>query len=162
VVNEFIYLGACATCDGSSESEILGRIGIARNCMTLLDKHVWKSRIRVDTKVRLYQTYVLPVLMYGSEAWTITNATARRLDAFDTLSLRKILRIPYTRHVTNASVRETTGCPPVSSTIKTRRFRFFGHVARSGSRQDHQRAVNASLRPPRDWRRPRGHLAEGD
>jgi len=79
--------------------------------MMLLEKHVWKSHIRVDTKVRLYEAYVLPVLVYGSEGWTITKALARRLDAFDTWSLRKILRIPYTRHVTNASVRETTGCP---------------------------------------------------
>jgi len=64
------------------ESEILQRIGIARNCMTLLEKHVWKSHIRDDTKVRLYQTYVLLGLVYGSEAWTITKALARRLDAF--------------------------------------------------------------------------------
>ena len=54
--------------------------------MTLLEKHVRKSRIRVDTKVRLYQTYVLPVLVYEFEAWTITKALARRLDAFDTWS----------------------------------------------------------------------------
>jgi len=61
------------------------------------------------TKLRLYRAYVLPVLVYVSEAWTITKALARRLDAFDTWSLRKILRILYTRHVTNSSVRETTG-----------------------------------------------------
>ena len=85
--------------------------------------------------------------------------TRQQLDASDTWSLQNIVRIPYTRHVaiTNASVRETTDCPPVSSIIKTRRLRFFGHVARSDSRQDHHRAVSASLRPPRDWRRPRGH-----
>jgi len=65
------------------ESEILQHIGIARNCMTLLEKHVRKSHIRDDTKVRLYQTYVLLGLVYGSEAWTITKALARRLDAFD-------------------------------------------------------------------------------
>jgi len=68
VLNEFTYLGACTTCEGSSESEILRRTGTAKNCMMLLEKHVWKSRIRVDTKVRLYQTYVFPVLVYGSEA----------------------------------------------------------------------------------------------
>jgi len=34
------------TCDGSSESEILRRIDIARNFMALLEKHVWKSHIR--------------------------------------------------------------------------------------------------------------------
>jgi len=33
-----------------------------------------------------------------------------------------------------------------------------GHVACSDSRQDHHRAVGASLWPPRDWRRRRGHL----
>jgi len=53
-------------------------------------------------------------------------------------------------------VRETTGCPPVSSIIKPWRLPFFGHVARSDSRRDYHRAVSASLRPPRDWRRPRG------
>jgi len=63
VVNEFTYLGACTICDGSSESEIFRCIGIARNCMTLLEKYVWKSHIRVDTKVRLYQTHVFPVLV---------------------------------------------------------------------------------------------------
>ena len=62
-VNEFTYLGACTICDGSSESEILRRIGIARNCMTLLERHVWKSHIRVDTEMSVY----------GLEAWTITR-----------------------------------------------------------------------------------------
>jgi len=32
----------------------------------------------------LYQVNVLPVLVYGSEVWTITEALARRLDASDT------------------------------------------------------------------------------
>jgi len=65
-------------------------------------------------------------------------------------------RIQYTGHVTNASVKETTDCPPVSSIVETRRLCFFGHVARSDSSQDHHRAVRASLRQPRDWRKPRG------
>jgi len=71
------------------------------------------------------------------------------------VTLKKILWIPYTQHVTNASVKETTSCPAVSSIMKTRLLHFFGHVVRSYSGQDHQ-AVSASLRPPRDWRRPRG------
>ena len=58
--------------------------------------------------------------------------------------------------MTNASVSETSCCPPVSSIIKARRLLFFGHVARSDSRQDHHRAASVLLRPPRDWRRPRG------
>jgi len=113
---------SCATCDGSSESEILRRIGI---CQELYDAAgeacLEVTLFWVETKVRLY--HVLPVFMYGSEAWTIRMALvymmkslARRLDAFDTWSHRKILRIPYT----NASIRQTAGCPPVSCITKIR------------------------------------------
>ena len=70
---------------------------------------------------------------------------------------KKILRTPYISHVTNASVRDTMGCPPVSFLTKTKRLHFFGHVARSDPRQDHHRAISALTRPPDDWRRPRGH-----
>ena len=42
---------------------------------------------------------------------------------------------------------------PVSFLIKTIWLHFFGHVACSDSWQDHHRV---SLRPPDDWRRPRG------
>ena len=37
-----------------------------------------------------------------------------------------------------------------------RRFRFFGHVARADPKQDHNRVIGASLRPPSHWRRPCG------
>jgi len=64
---------------------------------------------------------------------------------------KKILRIPYT----NASVRETISCPPVSSIIKTRQLHFFSHVACSYSSKDHHQAISASLQLQTDWRRPR-------
>ena len=52
--------------------------------------------------------------------------------------------------VSHASVRDTI--PAVLQFPVSLR----GHVARSDSGQDHHRAVSASLRPPRDWKRPRG------
>jgi len=73
------------------------------------------------------------------------------------LVLTHTQRILYTRHVTNASVRQTTGSHPVFFPIKPRRLCFFGHVACLDSRQDHHRAISVSLRPPGDWRRRRGH-----
>jgi len=36
-------------------------------------------------------------------------------------------------------------------------LRFFGHIVRSDSDEDHKRALNAGIDdPPKDWRRPRG------
>jgi len=54
---------------GGSRGEVLRRIGIARSCMNLLEKGIGKSSIRLDTKIRLYQTYIVPVL-YRCETWS--------------------------------------------------------------------------------------------
>ena len=47
----------------------------------------------------------------------MTVAISRRLNAFNQWCLRRILRIPYTAHVTNEEVRRRTRQSPVTSTI---------------------------------------------
>ena len=54
-----------------------------------------------------------------------TKLQCSRIDAFDMWALRKILRIPYTRHVTNVEVRATTGCRPLSNLVTDRRLRLW-------------------------------------
>ena len=45
---------------------------------------IFKSRdITLSTKVRLVKAVVFPVVMYGSESWTIKKAECRRIDAFE-------------------------------------------------------------------------------
>jgi len=51
-------------------------------------------------------------------------------------------------------VRTRTVQPPVTQTIMARRLRFFGHIVRSDSDEDHKRALIDD--PPKYWRRPRG------
>ena len=51
--------------------------------MTNLDS-IFKSRdITLPTKVRLVKAMVFPVVMCGSESWTVTKAEYRRIDAFE-------------------------------------------------------------------------------
>ena len=69
----------------------------------------------------------------------------------------KILRILCTRHVSNAEVRRTTGCSPLSHLVTNRCLQLFGHIARSSPREDHHRALAACIRQvPPDWKRPAG------
>ena len=49
----------------------------------------------------------------GARLWATTKYLLSRLDPFDTWALRKIVRIPYTRYVSNVEVRRTTGCSPL-------------------------------------------------
>ena len=125
--------------------------------MKSLDRGIWCSSISLVTKLRLYNVYILPVLLYGSDTWSVTEAMRQRLDAFDQWCLRRILRVSYTAHVTNVSVRSQTDQPPVSSLIQQRHLKLFGHIARAAASEDHSRALWASTdRLPVDCRRPRG------
>ena len=119
-----------------------------------LDIQIWRSKLTFATKIRLYNTFVLPVLMYGSEAWTMTASDSAKLDACDQSCLRKICGVHWSQHVTNAEIRRRTGQLPVSKLIAKRRLELFGHIARSDPASDIRRAVAATA--PRDWRRPRG------
>ena len=95
--------------------------------------------------------------MYGCETWATTKYLLPRLNALDTWALCKILRRPYTRHVSNVEVRGTTGCLPLSHLVTNRRLRLIGHTARSSPRQDHNRALAATIRQVQpDWKRPTG------
>jgi len=153
MVDAFVYLGSMIDSSGGSRGEVLRRIGIARSSMNLLEKRIWKSRIRLDTNIRLYQTYIVPVLLYGSETWSTTKLQCSRIDAFDMWALCKILRIPHTRHVTNVEVRATTGCHPLSYLVTDRRLQLFGHIACSSLQEDHHLAVAAVIRGlPPDWK----------
>jgi len=65
IVNSFVYLGSLTDRKGRSNLEIRRRIEITRSCMTVLDKHIRRSSISLDTKIRLCRTYIFPVLLYG-------------------------------------------------------------------------------------------------
>ena len=72
-------------------------------------------------------------------------ASQRRLDAFDQWCIQHILRIPYTAHVSNFEVRSRAGRPPITTCIRQRRLKLFGHVARADIAEDHNRALQAYL-----------------
>ena len=70
-VSDFILGGSKITADGDCSHEIKRRLLLGRKVMTNLDS-VLKSRdITLLTKVHLVKAMVFPVVMYGSESWTI-------------------------------------------------------------------------------------------
>jgi len=98
-VESFVYLGSEIHSSGSSEPEVLRRIGYTKSCFNLFNREIWLSSIFLLTKVQLYRTYIQPVLLYGSETRALTRALLHEVDAFDNICLRRILCIPYMDHV---------------------------------------------------------------
>ena len=50
------------------------------------------------TRIKLYNTLALPVLLYGSETWTIKERDARRITAAEMKYMRR--RARYTGQIT--------------------------------------------------------------
>ena len=105
-VDFFRYLGAIITKDGRSTPEIKSRIAIAAATLIKL-KALWSNKsISIPTKVRLLRTITISTVLYGSETWTLSAETERRLKAFEFRCYRRLLKVPYTEHRTNQSIRE--------------------------------------------------------
>ena len=70
-VTDFTFLGSKITADSDCSHEIKRHLLLGRKAMTHLD-NVLKSRdITFPTGVHLVKPMVFPVVMYGSESWTI-------------------------------------------------------------------------------------------
>ena len=75
VVKELIYLGMKITADNNISAEIGRRITLASCCLYGLSKHLRSKMLSQTTKLKLYNTLILPILMYGAEAWTLTESS---------------------------------------------------------------------------------------
>ena len=73
-VADFIFLGSRITVDGDCSHEIKRRLFFGRKVMTNLDSILKSRGITLPAKVCLVKAMVFPVVMYGSESWTIKEA----------------------------------------------------------------------------------------
>ena len=107
-----------------------------------LDRNIWRSRISVGTKLRLYNCCILPIFLCGAETWVVTATAAKTFDAVDQWCLRRILNIHWTERITNNEVRSRTQ-PLLSDAVRSRRVRFFGHICIADPSPDYSRALYA-------------------
>ena len=73
-VADFIFLGSKITADGDCSHEIKRSLLLGRKVMTNLDSILKSRDITLPTEVRLVKAVVFPVVMCGSENWTIKKA----------------------------------------------------------------------------------------
>ena len=83
--------------------------------------HIWSSNIlSMEVKLQLYSCAVVSVLVYGSEAWTLTAGLTKALNGWNSRCL----------HIINGrSYREEAVDPSYNlvSKIRAKRLRWVGH-----------------------------------
>nr|XP_049699970.1 uncharacterized protein LOC126055306 [Helicoverpa armigera] len=131
VVENFCYLGSTVTNNLCLDAEINSRIGKASTMFGKLSARVWHNKyLTVKTKIIIYQTCILSILLYGAETWTSYAKQERRLNNFHMRCLRRILDISWKDRVTNEKVLSMACIPSITALLKQRRLRWLGHVQR--------------------------------
>ena len=75
------------------EEDLKRRIQLAATQFGKCSK-LWNTKgITLQTRMRLYNAYVIPVLMYNAGTWALTSAQSNKLDAFHRKQLRQVLNI---------------------------------------------------------------------
>ena len=69
------------TSDGRCDREIKRRIAISRETFSKMKKILCNPKITISTRLRVLECYVLPVLKYVSEKWTVSKEMEKRINA---------------------------------------------------------------------------------
>ena len=121
--------GTKITADGYCSNEIKRHLLLWRKIMSNLDSILKSRDITLPTKVHLVKAMVFPVVMYGSESWTIKKAEHQRIDAFELWFWRRLLRVPWTSRRSNQSILKeiSPGCSLKGLMLKLK-LQYFGHL----------------------------------
>ena len=92
-VLSFVYLESVVDHQGGTDRDVTARIRKARAAFAML-KNIWASGgISIRTKLRIFNSNVKSVLLYGCETWRTAQTMQRKIQTFFNTSLRRIYKI---------------------------------------------------------------------
>jgi len=137
-VEEFKYLGTTLTIQNSILEEIKSRLRSGNACYLSVQNLLSSRLLSRKLKIKIYRTIILPVVLYGCEAWSLTLREERKLRVFENMVLRRIFG-PRRDEVTgelwrlhNKELSDLYSSPNIVRVIKSRRMRWAGHVVHMG------------------------------
>lgn len=133
VVDAFCYLGS--TISGRTiapNEDIACRIGKASTTFRRLSVRLWRrSDITIETKMKIFNASIVPVLLYGCETWSPLSANLNNLEVFHMSCLRTILGVSLHDRLSNQNIRRLCcNQQTIQDRLRQSRLRWLGHVAR--------------------------------
>ena len=121
--------GSKITADSDYSHEIKRCLLLERKAMTNLDSILKSRDITLPTKVCLVKAMVFPVVMYGSESWTVKRAECQRIDAFELWCWRRLLRVSWTARRSNQSIlKEMSPEYSLEGLMLKLKLQYFGNL----------------------------------
>ena len=94
-------------------------------------RNIWKSsHLKLKTKLKIFNSNVIAVLLYGCETWRMTKRDATKLEVFRHKRLRRLMKIYWPMKISNGEIRKRANINIIKEQIFGRRWKFVGHVLR--------------------------------
>ena len=97
--------------------------------MTNLDSILKSRDITLPMKVCLVKAIVFPVVMYGSDSWTVKKTEFRSIDALELWCWKRLLRVPWIARSSNQSIlKEISPEYLLEGLMLKLKLQYFGHL----------------------------------
>ena len=115
---------------------------------------VWKNKyVSLETKHRIFKTYVTPIMLYNSHLWTTNITLNLQINAFQRRMLRMMMDIKWPRTTSNEELRRKIKYEEWTKHIERARLRWIGHLFRLNPNTPAQIALHEA---ERSVKMPRG------
>jgi hypothetical protein len=120
---------------------------------------LFSSLLSINTKIKIYRTIILPVVLHGHEIWSLTLRQKHRLRVYENMVLRR-MHVPkkdeVTREWRRRKNKELLVCPyastNVSQVVKSTQMRQVSHVVHMGRGEVHTGFWLGNLRKEVTWK----------
>jgi hypothetical protein len=123
----------------------------------------------MKTKLKIFNSNVKAVLLYGCETWEVTNSITQKLQSFINRGLRRILNVRWPDVINNIMLWEKTGEKPKELQIKKRKWKWIGHTIRKDQNAVERivldwnpQGTRKGGRPKKTWKRSVVEEAQGE
>lgn len=158
-VAQFKYLGGIITENNERLAEIKARLAAGNRCYYSFQNLLKTSLINKNLKLTIYKTIIKPIVIYGSETWSLTKKEETLLSTWERKILRKIFGAVNVngewRIRNNSELQQLYDAPMIIADIKARRLRWLGHVQRMKEQRIPKKILHAKPEGRRSAGRPR-------
>ena len=152
-VENYTYLGKNISLENETAGEVKRRIQLSWAKFGKLGVIFRDKDIPISLKKQAFNQCIIPVLSYGAETWTTTKKLEKKLRVTERAMERIMVGITKRDKVRNTELREKTKVRDVIHEIKTKKWRWAGHLAR---REDNRWTHKVTEWTPRTYTRSRG------